>query len=99
MGTKINLRQISGLTETLDEINNEIEQEEIRLDSILSGSTSDLDSFSEVISYINSIDSVNDSELSNILSGELSSAINNVLSTTLNNSLFINGDYLDGGGF
>lgn len=83
MGTRLNLNQISGLTESLEDINNEISIEETRLDSILSGTTSDLDSLSEIVSYINSIDSVNDTELS----------------IAMNNSSFINGDHLDGGSF
>jgi hypothetical protein len=83
MGTRLSLNQISGLTETLEDINIEISTEETRLDSILSGTTSDLDSLSEIVSYINSIDSVNDSELS----------------ISMNNSSFVNGDYLDGGSF
>lgn len=83
MGTRLSLNQISGLTETLEDINIEISIEETRLDSVLSGTTSDLDNLSEIVSYINSIDSVNDAELS----------------IAINNSTFVNGDYLDGGSF
>ena len=83
MGTRLSLNQISGLTETLEDINIEISIEETRLDSVLSGTTSDLDNLSEIVNYINSIDSVNDSELS----------------IATNNSTFVNGDYLDGGSF
>ena len=66
MGTKLNLSQISGLTESLEDLNTEISIEETRLDSILSGSTSDLDSLVEIVNYINSVDTVNDNQLSNL---------------------------------
>jgi hypothetical protein len=66
MGTKLNLSQISGLTESLEDLNTEISIEETRLDSILSGSTSDLDSLVEIVNYVNSVDTVNDNQLSNL---------------------------------
>ena len=66
MGTKLNLSQISGLTESLEDLNTEISIEETRLDSMLSGSTSDLDSLVEIVNYVNSIDTVNDNQLSNL---------------------------------
>lgn len=64
MGTKLNLGQISGLTESLENLNTEINNEESRIDNILSGTTSDLDSFAELVSMIQDIDSENDSQLS-----------------------------------
>jgi hypothetical protein len=70
MGTKLNLSQISGLTESLEDLNTEISIEETRLDSILSGSTSDLDSLVEIVNYINSVDTVNDNQLSNLNSDQ-----------------------------
>jgi hypothetical protein len=70
MGTKLNLSQISGLTESLEDLNTEISIEETRLDSILSGSTSDLDSLVEIVNYINSVDIVNDNQLSNLNSDQ-----------------------------
>ena len=70
MGTKLHLSQISGLTENLEDLNTEISIEETRLDSILSGSTSDLDSLVEIVNYINSVDTVNDNQLSNLNSDQ-----------------------------
>jgi hypothetical protein len=64
MPTRLNLGQISGLTESLENLNEEINNEESRIDNILSGTTSDLDSFAEIISFIQDIDAENDTELS-----------------------------------
>lgn len=64
MGTRLNLGQISGLTESLENLNEEINNEESRIDNILSGTTTDLDSFAELITFIQDIDAENDTELS-----------------------------------
>lgn len=74
MGTRLNLGQISGLTESLQNLNEEINNEESRIDNILSGTTTDLDSFAELITFIQDIDAENDAELSlAILSSSLNS--------------------------
>ena len=87
MATRLNLGQISGLTESLENLNEEINNEESRIDNILSGTTSDLDSITEIISFIQDIDQENDAELSlAILNSSLNSGDTYVVGGTFDSN-------------
>jgi hypothetical protein len=51
-----------------------INTEKVRIDAILSASDADLDSFAEIVSLINAVDTINDDALANVI-GNLSSEI------------------------
>jgi hypothetical protein len=72
MGTRLNLNQVSGLTGSLSNLETEISQEELRIDSILSGSTASMDTFAEVSLALANVGGADD-RVDAILSGSTAS--------------------------
>jgi hypothetical protein len=83
MPTRLDFSQINGLTGSLSDLESEISIEESRIDTILDGATSSLDSFGEVSSEISTLDSTID----NILAGSSASMDSFSEVTTKINSL------------
>ena len=69
MATRLNMNQIQGLTGSFSDLENEISIEESRVDNILNGSTSELDSFGEASIEISTLES----SMSSILQSATSS--------------------------